>query len=291
MAAMAATAARPDRVVSLREIVADIPDGSHLALAGFAITRNAVAFAHELIRAGTRGLTVTQVFGGFETDLLAAAGAMDCLTYASGSIDRFGLLYAVNRAVLDGSLALSEYSGLALALRLHAGALGLPFVTTRSMLGSDLVAPLVATGQAAEIESPFDGAPCLALPPLHPDIAVVHVDVADRAGNAMVGGPVWSIPETARASRMVDLVAEEIVEVGELDPSRITIPGLLVHAVARVPHGGHPTAVYGHYDFDAAHLRQYAAASNAGGDALDAYLDRFVRGVATFDEYLEEVAP
>ena len=183
MAAMAATAARPDRVVSLREIVADIPDGSHLALAGFAITRNAVAFAHELIRAGTRGLTVTQVFGGFETDLLAAAGAMDCLTYASGSIDRFGLLYAVNRAVLDGSLALSEYSGLALALRLHAGALGLPFVTTRSMLGSDLVAPLVATGQAAEIESPFDGAPCLALPPLHPDIAVVHVDVADRAGN------------------------------------------------------------------------------------------------------------
>lgn len=283
-------AAHPDRIASVHEIVADIPDGSHLALAGFAITRNAVAVVHELIRSGTRGLSVTQVFGGFETDLLVAAGAVDHLTYASGSLDRFGLLSAVNRAVLDGSIELSEYSGLSLALQLHAGALGLPFITTRSMLGSDLVEPLVAAGQVRQIESPFDGAPCLALSPVHPDVAVIHVDVADRSGNAVVGGPLWSIPETARASRTVSLVAEEIVDVGELDPSRVTIPGLLVHAVAHVPRGSHPTAVYGRYDYDAAHLRLYAAAASAGADALSAYLERWVHGVSTFDEYLEKVA-
>lgn len=277
---------RPDRVVSLRELAAGIPDGSHVALAGFAITRNAVAFAHELIRAGTSGLSVTQVFSGMETDLLVAGGAVDRLTYASGSLDRFGLLHAVNRGVASGRLELIEYSGLALALRLHAGALGLPFVTTRSMLGSDLLAPLVAAGQVEQIESPFDGAPCLALPPLRPDFSVVHVDVADRAGNAVVDGPLWSIPETARASRVALLVAEEIVDVGELDPSRVTIPGSLVHAVAHVPRGGHPTAVYGRYDYDAAHLRSYVAAAGEGVEEHDAYLDRFVRGVSTFDEYL-----
>lgn len=282
---------RPDRIVSLPELAAGIPDGSHVALAGFAITRNAVAFAHELIRAGTVGLSVTQVFGGIETDLLVAAGAVDRVTYASGSLDRFGLLHAVNRALQAGRLELVEYSGLALALRLHAGALGLPFVTTRSMLGSDLVAPLVAAGQAKQIESPFDGAPCLALPPMRPDFSAIHVDVADRAGNAVVGGPLWSIPETARASKVVLLVAEEIVEVGELDPSRVTIPGSLVHAIAHVPQGGHPTAVYGRYDYDAAHLRLYAAAAGAGAGEHGAYLDRFVHGVSTFDEYLALVAP
>jgi glutaconate CoA-transferase, subunit A len=281
---------RPDRLASLQDVVADIPAGSHLALAGFAITRNAVAFVHELIRSGTRGLTVTQVFGGIETDLLVAAGAVDRLTYASGSLDRFGLLHAVNRGVQAGRLELFEYSGLALTLRLHAGGLGLPFVTTRSMLGSDLVKPLAVAGQVKQIESPFDGAPCLALSPMCPDVAAIHVDVADRAGNAVVDGPLWSLPETARASRMVALVAEEIVDVGELDPSRVTIPGSLVHSVAHVPRGGHPTAVYGRYDYDAAHLRLYAAAGSAGDDALAAYLDRFVHGVSTFDEYLALVA-
>lgn len=276
----------PDRLASLGEIVGEIRDGSHLALGGFAITRNAVAFAHELIRSGTRGLTITQVIGGIETDLLVAAGAVDRLTYGGGSLDRFGTLHGVNQAALAGRLELYEYSGLALTLRFHAGALGLPFITTRSMLGSGLMAPLIATGQAKQVESPFDGAPCLALSPVRPDVAVVHVDVADRSGNAIVNGPTWSIPETVRASRTVALVAEEIVEDGDLGPSEVTIPGLLVHAVAHVPHGGHPTAVYGRYDYDAAHLRSYAAAGSAGPDALRAYLDRWVHGVSSFDEYL-----
>lgn len=281
--------ARPDRLTSLREVVAEIPGGSHVALAGFAITRNAIAFVHELIRSGTRGLTVTQVTGGIETDLLVAAGAVDRLTYGGGSLDRFGALHAVNQAALAGRLELTEYSALSLALRLHAGALGLPFVTTHSLIGSDLLAPLLAARQVERIESPFDGTPCLALSPVRPDYAVVHVDVADRSGNAVVGGPLWTIPETTRAARFVALVAEELVEIGDLDPSRVTIPGMFVHAVAHVPRGGHPTAVYGRYDYDAGHLRTYADAGRAGPEGLDAYLERWVRGVSSFDEYLAQV--
>lgn len=282
--------ARPDRLASLQEAVAEVPVGGHVALAGFSITRNAVAFAHELIRSGTRGLSMTQVIGGIETDLLVGAGAVERLTYGGGSLDRFGVLSAVNQEALAGRLELFEYSGLALTFRLHAGALGLPFITTRSMLGSDLVEPLVATGQVRKIESPFDGSPCLALSAVRPDVAVIHVDVADRSGNAIVDGPLWSIPETARASAAVILVTERVVDDGDLDPSRITIPGMLVHAVAHVPRGGHPTAVHNHYDYDAAHLRTYAEAGRAGPDGVSAYLERWVYGVPSFDKYLELVA-
>lgn len=276
---------RPDRRVSLQEVASAVDDGSHLALAGFAITRNAVAFAHELIRSGRRGLDVTQVIGGLETDLLVAAGAVDRLTYGGGSLDRFGPLHGVNQAVVGGRLALVEYSALALTLRLHAGALGLPYVTTRSMLGSELLPPLVATGDVREVESPFDGRACLALSPLRPDVAVVHVDVADRAGNAVVGGPLWSIADTARAARTLALVAEEVVEVGEIEPTRVTIPAVLVDAVAEVRHACYPTSVFGRYDYDAAHLRAYAAAGAEGPEALAGYMARWVHGVRDFDEY------
>src|SRR5690606_40231180 len=125
--------AGPDRRESLADVVADIRDGTRLALCGFAITRNAVAFAHELVRARRHRLSLTQVIGGMETDLLVAAGAVDDLSYGGGSLDRFGPLHAVNRAAMAGTLRLVEYSALALTLRLHAGALGLPVIATRSL--------------------------------------------------------------------------------------------------------------------------------------------------------------
>ncbi len=275
-----------DRRCSMGDFVAGIADGTHLALAGFAISRNAVAFAHELVRAGRRHLTVTQVIGGLETDLLAAAGAVDTLTYGGGSLDRYGPLHGVNQAALGGSLTLVEYSALALTLRLHAGALGLPFIATRSMLGSDLASAPTDRGEVRAGENPFDGAPCLIMSPLRPDVAVVHVDAADKAGNAAITGPTWSIPETARAARSLAVVAEEIVKVGDIDPSNVDIPAAIVDAVIPAPRGAYPTAVYGHYDYDGAHLQMYVDAGASGPAGLAAYLERWVYGTASFDEYL-----
>ncbi|HLV59555.1 MAG TPA: CoA-transferase [Natronosporangium sp.] len=281
--------AGPDRRESLADVVADIRDGTRLALCGFAITRNAVAFAHELVRARRHRLSLTQVIGGMETDLLVAAGAVDDLSYGGGSLDRFGPLHAVNRAAMAGTLRLVEYSALALTLRLHAGALGLPFIATRSLLGSDLAQALIAGGHARLAEDPFDGTPCLVLPPLRTDVAVVHVDVADTAGNAVIAGPTWSIPETVRAADTVIVLAEEVVDVGAIDPSHVHIPAALVHAVVAAPRGAYPTAVFGRYDYDGAHLRRYAqAAADAAGTA--AYLDEWVFGTGTFDAFLSKAA-
>jgi acyl CoA:acetate/3-ketoacid CoA transferase alpha subunit len=277
------------KVVTLDEAAAVVTDGGHLALTGFAITRNCVAVAHALVRAGRRDLTLSQVIGGIETDLLAASGCLRRLNYSGGSLDRFGSLNAVNRGIGSGELAVSEYSSLSITLRFHAAGLGLPYLPTRSMLGSDLLAPLLAGGDVIMGEDPFDGGPIALLSPLVPDVAIVHADVADEQGNAMIGGPTWALRETAFAARSVVVVCEELVSVGSINPSHVLIPGAIVDAVAVVPRGAHPTSVYDRYDFDRAHLESYVKLSRDGAEAHATYIEKYIRGVETHEEYLHLV--
>jgi acyl CoA:acetate/3-ketoacid CoA transferase alpha subunit len=269
------------KVSSLAEAMSAVTDGTHLALTGFSITRAAVAAVAELVRAGRRGLTLTQVTGSLDTDLLIGSGCVERLTYSGGSLDRFGSLYSVNRAIATG-MPTQEYSTLSLTLRLLAGSLGLPFVPTRSLIGSQLLDHLVAAGGAKMISDPFTGAPVLAVSAVRPDIAIVHANVCDEDGNASVSGPLWSIKETALASATVIVTAERVVPRHGIDPSMVIIPGTVVSAVAEVPGGGWPTAVYGAYDYDAEVLTGYAAASKAGGDTFTRFAaDRLLAGMVT----------
>jgi len=265
-----------------------VADGSSVALGGFAITRCVVAAVHELVRAGKRDLRVIQTTGGLDTDLLAGGGCLSRLVSSGGSLDRFGPLHAVNRRLLAGEIQVDEYSNLAIALRLHAGALGLPFVPTRSMLGSELLDQLLEQEDAVRLErDPFSGKPVVALAPINPDVAIVHVDRADEAGNAVVGGPTWGLREAACAARETVLLAEEVVPVGSLDPDAITIPGPFVSAVAHVRWAAYPTAAVGLYDYDRQHLEMYVAAAVEGGDAYARYLDEYVYGVDSHEQFLE----
>ncbi len=275
------------KIVSLSEAVALVEDGSHIALGGFAITRCVVAAVHELVRAGRRHLQVTQTTGGLDTDLLAGGGCVRRIVSSGGSLDRFGPLHAVNRRVLAGEVQADEYSNLAITLRLHAGALGVPFIPTRSMLGSELLDTLLKQEDAVRLErDPFTGSPVLMLAPLRPDVAFVHVDVADEQGNAVIAGPTWSLREMAGAARETVLLAEEVVAAGTLSPEAVTIPGPLVTAVVHLRRAAYPTAAVGLYDYDASHLELYAAAAAEGGDAYARYLDQFVYGVDSHQAYL-----
>ncbi len=260
------------KVSSLAEAMSRVTDGTHLALTGFAITRSAVAAAAELVRVDRRGLTLTQVIGSLETDLLVGAGCVERLIYSGGSLDRFGSLHSVNRAIAAG-MPTEEYSTLSLTLRLLAGSLGLPFVPTRSLIGSQLLDRLTPSGGALMISDPFSGSPVLAVSALRPDVAIVHANVCDEEGNASVSGPLWSIRETALAAARVIVTAEQVVPRGGIDPGRITIPGAVVAAVAEVPAGGRPTSVFGAYDYDAALLTEYAAASRAGGETFRRFVE------------------
>jgi glutaconate CoA-transferase subunit A len=277
------------KLLPLEEAVAIVRDGSHVALTGFAITRNAIAVAHALIRAGRRALRLSQVISGMETDLLAGAGCLERITYSGGSLDRFGQLHALNRAITDGGLAADEYSSLALTFRFHAAALGLPHLPARTMLGTDLLDPLLATGEVRIGEDPFDGGAVVLLSPLRPDVAFVHADRADELGNAAVSGPNWALRETALAARAVVVTCEQIVPVGSIDPDKVLLPAALVNVVAAVPGGAHPTAVHGCYDYDRGHLQDYAQAGRESQEAHTAYLDKYVHGVDDHAAYLELV--
>jgi glutaconate CoA-transferase subunit A len=278
------------KLVSLADAVGDVGDGSHVAFGGFSITRCVVAAAHALVRAGRRDLTLSHVIGGLDTDLLVGGGCVRRLLYAGGSLDRFGSLHAVNHAILDGRIEVEEYSSLAMTLRFHAASLGLPFVPTKTMLGSALLDSLPESSDGVRLErDPFTGSPVVALAPLRPDFAFVHVDVADESGNAALGGPTWALRETAFAARRTVVLAEEIVPVGSLDPDAVAIPSPFVSAVAHVPVAAHPTAVLGLYDYDGRHLEIYAAAAREGGPAYADYLDEYVLGTDSHEDYLVRV--
>ncbi|MDE3193188.1 MAG: CoA transferase subunit A [Chloroflexota bacterium] len=266
------------KIVSLAEAAALIHDGDHVALGGFAIARNATALVHELVRRRVRGLHISACILGIEADLLVGAGCVESVVYSGGSLDRFGQLGRVNEAVERRSVAIEYMSGLALTFRYMAGALGLPYMPVRSMLDSDLLPPLVAAGIAREERDPFGGGALVLVKALVPDVAVVHAQVADAEGNARVLGPRWDNDEAVAAAKRVIVVADEIVERGEITamPELTLVPSFRTSALVHLPFAAHPTAVYRRYDYDADHLRLYAEATRSQR-TFDEYVERYVR--------------
>jgi glutaconate CoA-transferase subunit A len=280
------------KLATLAEAVASIPSGAHVALSGFAITRCNMAFAREVIRQGIRHLTVSQCVGAMDADLLVGAGAVDRMIYGGGSLDRFGRLNNVNRGIESGTLVAEEYSSLSVAFRYLAGALGLPFIPIRSLRGSDILARLqqIAPENVSTVQDPFTGEEWLALRPLVPDVAVVQVQVADEEGNAWIYGPRWDNEEQVKASQRVIVITEQLVptEIIRRDPERTVIPGFKVSHVVHLPFSAHPTSVYRVYDYDAEHIREYAAATRTV-EGFQAYLEKYVLGVRDHWEYLERI--
>ncbi|MGE5541456.1 MAG: CoA transferase subunit A [Bacillota bacterium] len=277
------------KIVTLAEAVSRIEDGCHVAMGGFAIARCPVAFAHELIRQGKKDLTLSQVIGGFEGELLVAAGAVRKIVYGGGSLDRFGPLVNINRAIVKGVVEAEEYSGLSMAFRFLAGSLGIPFIPIKSLLGSDLLERLGEDGRkGATVQAcPFTGERLVLLKALSPDWSVVLAQRADSRGNTWLLGPTWD-EELAKAAGRLIVITEQIVndELARRNPQEVSIPGCLVDMVVEVPYGGHPTSAYRAYDYDAEHIREYVSEASAG--STDRYLDKYVRSTTDHWEYLEK---
>jgi glutaconate CoA-transferase subunit A len=275
------------KVKSLAEAAALVKDGDHLALSGFAISRNAVAFSHELIRQGRRDLTISQAIVGLDADILVGAGCVRRLIYGGGSLDRFGLVEQINRAYEQQRITTESYSSLAVCFRYLAGALGVPFMPIKSLLGSEVLARLRESGSVHEMDDPFTGERVLLLKALQPDYMVLQAQAADEEGNARVLGPLWDSKEAARAASAVIVVAEELVstEIIREQPELTLVPGFRVAAVVPLKFGAHPTALYRCYDYDADHLKEYVARSR---EDFEGYLREYVLG-KSHEEYLERV--
>jgi len=199
-----------------------------------------------------------------------------------------GSAYNFRRAVEQQNLDVINMTNFSVALALQAGAMGVPFVPTHTAMGSDVVR---GNPFFAEIASPFAGEEKLhAVKALIPDVAIVHVQRADRDGNAHCWGNFGVMLEGVRAAKRVIVVAEEIVEpeVIASDPNRTVIPGFLVNAVVECPMGAHPSPVQGYYKRDDAFFRQYHEQTKTESDT-EAWLQRWVDGAADRSEYVNRL--
>jgi glutaconate CoA-transferase subunit A len=274
------------KVATLRDAVAQlVRDGDTVAIEGFT---HLICFAagHEIIRQGRRDLTLVRMTPDVIYDQMIAAGVARKLVFSWLGNPGVGGLHAVRR-VTEGeqpTLELEEYSHFGMVGRYTAGAMKLPFFPLRSYFETDLP---VANPSIRPIRSPFGDDLVYAVPPIHPDVTIVHAQRADSEGNTQIWGLLGCQKEAAFAAHRVIVVVEELVdgEVIRADPNRTAIPGLIVDAVVVEPFGAHPSYAQGYYDRDSRFYLEWDAISrDAAG--LERWLEEYVRGVPDRAAYM-----
>jgi glutaconate CoA-transferase subunit A len=269
-------------------IARHVPDGSMVLLGAQLEQMIPFAAGHEIIRQGRRDLTLVGPISDILFDQIIGAGCVSRVFAAWVGNVSAGVGYCLRRAMEQGiprPVQMVDYSNFTLALALHAGAMGVPFMPTYSTLGSDL---LVRNANLREFPSPVNEEKLVAVRALKPDVAILHAQRADESGNAHLWGNLGVAVDGARAARKVIVVAEEIVapEVIASDPNRTLIPGFKVAAVVHEPWGAHPSPVQGCYGRDHAFFTQYHEQSRTLAD-FEQWLGRWVLGVPGRKEYME----
>jgi glutaconate CoA-transferase subunit A len=266
-----------------------VHDGDVVAIEGFT---HLICFAagHEIIRQRKRDLTLARLTPDLIYDQMVAAGTARKLVFSWLGNPGVGGLHAIRRRVEDADpapLELEEYSHFGMVGRYTAGASNLPFFPLRSYFETDLpkVNPLIRP-----IRSPFGDETVYAVPPLRPDVTVVHAQRADAEGNTQMWGLLGCQKEAAFAAERVIVVVEELCPeaVIRADPNRTVIPGLIVDAVVVEPFGAHPSYVQGAYDRDNRFYRDWDAISR-DAETTQAWLDEWVYGVSGRAEYVEKL--
>jgi glutaconate CoA-transferase subunit A len=254
------------KLVTLADAVRRFSHDGMLYSSGAAlpIGADAVVFGRELVRAGRRGVHAAFHCNSQQLNLLCASGVTDRVECGFSGLEGFGFANGLRRAVESGRVVLEDYSNLSMALRLLAGALNWPFAPSTTNIGSGLqqwsaFAPDESPSRSKipEVVDPFTGKAYGALAPLRPDVAVIHVTLADAEGNAIMLGTEWSRFELSRAARRVVLIADHIVDTACMRqyPNLVRIPGVIVDAVVYWPFSAWPQASPGVHDCDEAHMR------------------------------------
>jgi glutaconate CoA-transferase subunit A len=274
---------------SMHDAIAEfMPDGACVALGLQLEQMIPFAAGHEIIRQKKRGLTLIGPISDILFDQLIGAGCVEKVIAAWVGNVMMGSAYNLRRAVEQDGMKVFNMTNFSLALALQGGAMGVPFIPTRTALGTD-----TAKGNHFfyQIFSPFEPKESLwAVRALNPDVTIVHVQRADAEGNAQTWGNFGVMIEGVRAAKRVIVVAEEIVkpEVIASDPNRTMIPGFLVNAVVECSYGAHPSPVQGYYSRDNDSFREYHEQTKAKAES-EAWLESWVYGVADREQYLEKL--
>ncbi len=294
-AARAAFAAKPRGLVDKRCSVAEavarhVRDGNYLAIGGFGCDRLPTAFVHEVLRQKKRNLGFAGHTATHDFQLLCAGNLTDRgqtlarvdIAYIVG-LEARGLSPHARRVMESGTVEVCEWTNYALAARLQAAAMGVPFLPARDMLGTDTL----AESAAKIIRCPFTNLELVAVPALYPDVAAIHVHEADIYGNCRIRGVSVADIELARAAKRVVITCERLIPTDEFrrDPHLTVIPFLCVDCVCEVPFGSYPGNMAGEYYSDEAHLRAWLAAER-DLVAYKRFLNEYLFDVEDFDAYL-----
>lgn len=272
----------------MREAVARfVPDGASVCMGTALEALIPFAAGHELIRQRRRDLTLIGPISDMLFDQLVAAGCVRRIQAAWVGNVSAGLGHNYRRAVEHGiphPIEVEDHSNLSIASALQAGAMGAPYVPTRSLLGTGL---LQSNPTFKEARDPFSGDPVVLVPAIMPDVAILHVQRADAEGHAHCWGTLGITRQAALAARRVIIVAEEIRPRERIlsDPGLVLTPALKVAAVVHEPFGAYPSPVQGCYRRDHDFYHRYHEESRTV-EGTRAWLDRWVDGVADWKGFL-----
>ena len=292
------------KMVGLQEAAALVPDGATLSIGGFTTQRHPMAFVYELIRLKRRNLYLFGHSPGGDWDILIGAGCVKRVELAYEADEAFNTVGPRwRRAVERGQVEWEDYSNFSMVARFTAGAMGIPFMPVRSLLGSDVAGrqaltsderaadPRTAPKKVHIMASPFDPADRVALvPAIRTEFAVLHVQKATTGGTVRIEGQSFADIQQALCADTIIVTAEEIVAEDDLRrmPELNPIPFFAVKHVCHVPYGAHPYAVYNYYDYDPLQIREYHESARDDA-AYTNYLDKYVYGVRDHRTYLEAV--
>ena len=280
---------RTSKLKSPEEAFKVVKPGTILAMNSVHYNSLPMAAMRQLIRMGARDLTIIPTpSSGLAIDLLIAAGCVKKVFASYVGLEFLGLAPNYRRAAEQGTVEVSDIDETSIVLGYRAAATGLPFALLPAFYKlTDL--PRINPAMFREIKDPFTGSLCYAMPPLKPDVAIIHVPQCDEFGNARQLGGHHTENLIAKASDHVIITTDEVISYEETmaDPVRTTVSGLLVDSVVKLPYGAHPGGCPARYNYDEEHLKEYARLAREGktGD----YIAKYITGTKDQYEYLDMI--
>ena len=175
---------------------------------------------------------------------------------------------------------------MSLGLRYRAGAMGIPFIPSRAMLGSGLFPRLE---DIQEMTCPFTGEKLALIPALNPEVAILHTQRCDAYGNVQSEGLPFMDEDIAGAADKVIVTTERIISNDQVrrQPDRTSIPFFKVDAVVEVPYGCLPHECYAAYEPDFSHMDYYVKLMmGKGPEGVKEYLDKYVYAPDSWEDFL-----
>jgi glutaconate CoA-transferase subunit A len=268
-----------------------VKDGDHLVIGNYTVGTCA-ELVFEVIRQQKKGLTLYSQSGVFDVEVLVAGGCVDKLvsTYVYRAGGKEGGS-AVERALRSGTIMMEDYTNFQYNARLMAGMHGFSFMQVlEGAMVTDLFKKRSFMGENKYkvIACPYTGKQILTVPAANPDVCIVHVQRADKFGNAQYWGAMGSVAAAALASKKIVISCEEIVEhdIIQSSPHLTIIPANRVDAVVEVPWGAHPTEVLGYYNLDRMMYTMFFL-MDMTGDSLKTWMDEWVYGCPDRQAYID----